>query len=46
MKANIWVQLWIPQGSSAIIMPVLKNFRVTYQAGEMHDADGRLLTRG
>ena len=44
--AEIRAQIWIPEGSSAIVKGVLEDCWEANQSGEAHDADGWLRTRG
>ena len=46
VNAEIRAQLWIPEGSSAIVTSVLKDCWEAHQTGEKYDADGRLRMRG
>ena len=46
VNAEIRAQLWIPEGSSAIVKGVLEDCWEAHQTGEAYDADGRLRMRG
>ena len=46
VNAEIRAQLWIPDGSSALVKDVLEDCWEAHQTGEKYDADGRLRMRG
>ena len=46
VNAVVRAQLWIPEGSSALVKGVLEDCWEAHETGEKYDADGRLRTRG